>query len=49
MYFPVGFVDSKDSSGDIREGEWQTIVAADQGTFQHIEMPRERPHLLQTK
>lgn len=43
MYCPVGFVDSEDSSGEIREGEWRTIVAADQGAFQHIETPRGRP------
>ena len=43
MYCPVGFVDSEDSSGEIREGEWRTIVAADQGAFQHIETPKGRP------
>lgn len=40
MHCPVGFVDSEDSSGEIREGEWRTIVAADQGAFQHIETCR---------
>lgn len=43
MYCPVGFVDSEDSSGVIREGEWRTIVAADQGAFQRIDTPRGRP------
>ena len=40
MYCPVGFVDSEDSSAVIREGEWRTVVAADQGAFQRIETPR---------
>ena len=43
MYCPVGFVDSEDVSGEIREGQWRTIVAGDQGAFQHIETPRGRP------
>ena len=40
---PIGFVDSEDSSGEIREGKWRTIVAADRGAFQNIETPRGRP------
>ena len=43
MYCPIGFVDSEDSSGEIREDEWRTINAADQGAFQNIETPRGRP------
>ena len=45
MYCPIGFVDSEDSRGEIREGEWRTIVAADQGAFQNIETPRGRPQI----
>ena len=36
MYCPIGFLDSEDSSGEIREGEWRTINAADQGAFQTL-------------
>ena len=43
MYCAIGFVDSEDSSGESREGDWRTIVAADQGAFQNIETPRGRP------
>ena len=40
MYCPIEFVDSEDSSGEIREGEWRTIVAADHRAFQNIETSR---------
>lgn len=42
-YSPVGFVDSEDISGEICEGEWRTIVVADQGAFQHTETTRGWP------
>ena len=31
IYLPTGFVDSESSTGDIRPGDWRTVVAGDQG------------------
>ena len=35
-YTPAGFVESKSSSGDIRDGDWQKICSADNLGFQEI-------------
>ena len=35
-YAPAGFVESKSSSGDIRDGDWQKICSADNLGFQEI-------------
>eukprot|EP00794_Sanderia_malayensis_P001689 gene1689-1882_t len=40
MYCPAGFVDSEDSSGRLKPGEWRKIVASDNGSLQGISRTR---------
>ena len=40
LYCPTGFVDSEDSTGRLKPGEWRNIVASDNGCLQS--MPNTR-------
>ena len=43
-YTPAGFVDSRSSSGDIRDGDWRKICSADNLGFQEIKEIRGSRH-----
>ena len=42
-YTPTGFIDSRSSSGDIRDGDWRKICSTDNG-FQEIKKIRDSRH-----
>ena len=43
-YTPAGFVDSRSSSGDIRDGDWRKICSEDNLGFQEVKEIRGSRH-----
>ena len=40
MYLPSGFVDSEDSSGNIRAGDWRNTASYHEGALQSVSIGR---------